>query len=82
LHAYPPADNEDEFYVTGEAVFLSRQEDAPIRAAFLAERNWTEHPPPGWDAQDVSELLLTNVLHTKTQGRADFAPVHTTWRAP
>jgi hypothetical protein len=47
LHSYPCADNEDEFYITGPAVFQSDSKSIDqSRAAFLAERVWTDRPPP------------------------------------
>jgi hypothetical protein len=79
LHSYPCPDNEDAFYVVGEAVLESA--DAEIRAGFLAERGWTETAPPDWHSQQVFELLIERVLYTKTTGHADFNPVHTVWRS-
>lgn len=78
LHSYPCPDNEDAFYLVGEAVLESA--DAEIRAGFLAERGWTDTPPPDWHSQQVFELLIQRVLYTKTTGHADFSPVHTVWR--
>ena len=81
LHSYPCADNEDEFYITGRAVFQSDPKSIDqLRAAFLAEREWTDRPPPGWSEQEVRELLIDRVLFTRTTGHADFNPVHRFWR--
>jgi hypothetical protein len=66
------------FYVVGGSVF--EPDDARTRTGFLAERGWTETPPPDWDSQQVFELLIDRVLYTKTSGHADFNPVHTVWR--
>ena len=77
LHSYPCADNEDEFYITGQAVFQSDPKSIEqLRAAFLAERDWTDRPLPGWSEQEVCELLIDRVLLTRTTGHADFNPVH------
>src|SRR5215471_2843996 len=54
LHSYPCADNDDEFYITGRAVFQSDPKSIDqLRTAFLAEREWTDRPPPGWSEQEV-----------------------------
>jgi hypothetical protein len=81
LHSYPCADNEDAFYVAGQAV-LERSPAVlePLRAQFLAERGWTDTPPPGWADQQVFELLLDRCLYTRTIGHGDFEPRHTVWR--
>ena len=82
LHSYPCPDNEDEFYITGQAVFPSDPASIErLRAAFLAERDWTNRPPPGWLQQEVCELLIDHVLLTRTTGHADFNPVHSVWRS-
>jgi hypothetical protein len=78
LHSFPCADNEDAFYVVGEAVL--EPDDASIRSRFLAERSWTDTPPPDWHLQQVFELLIERVLYTKTLSHGDFNPVHTVWR--
>jgi len=82
LHSYPCPDNEDEFYITGQAVFPSDPTSIErLRAAFLAERDWTNRPPPGWSEQAVCELLIDRVLLTRTKGHADFSPAHSVWRS-
>ena len=81
LHSFPCPDNEDEFYVTGKATFeLEPSTVERIRDAFLAERDWTDRPPPGWDQQQACELLIDRCLYTKTTGHGDFNPLHTIWR--
>jgi hypothetical protein len=81
LHSYPCPTNEDAFYLAGEAV-LVHDEDAlrTVRAQFLAERGWSETPPPNWADQQVFELLIERCLHTTTTGHGDFQPVDTVWR--
>ena len=79
LHSYPCPDNEDVFYLIGEAQL--ELNDGGIRSGFLAERNWTHTPPPDWESQQVFELLIERALYTKTTGHADFDPAHTVWRS-
>ena len=82
LHSYPCPDNEDEFYITGQAVFEADPTSIEgLRAAFLAERDWTNRPPPGWSEQQVCELFIDRILLTRTTGHADFHPVHSIWRS-
>ena len=81
LHAFPPADNEDAFYLTGRAV---RATDETLRsavaAAFLAERGWSDDPPD-FDQQWLFEFLVESCLLTRTTGHGDFAPEQSAWRA-
>lgn len=81
LHSYLCHNNEDAFYVSGHAIV---ERDAAVlesvRQCFLAERNWTDNPPPDWNDQQLFELLIERCLHTKTTGHADFNPVHVVWR--
>ncbi len=82
LHCFPPADNEDAFYVTGRARVL---DDPGLRATvarqFVEERTVVEVPPPG-DDQALVELDLDTVLLTRTTGHGDPDPDHTVWKAP
>lgn len=81
LHGFPPADNEDAIYVTGQAVRCS---DPELRAS-LSDQFCTERempgPPPGWDDQDLFELLVDSCLLTRTTGHGDHDPQHTIWHA-
>jgi hypothetical protein len=81
LHGFPPADNEDAFYLTGRAdpVDNPTLTDA-LWVQFLDERKWTERPPTAGH-QEVFELLIETCLLTTTTGHGDFAPQHTIWRA-
>jgi hypothetical protein len=80
MHAFPPATDEDAFYVTGRAAVNG---DRALRelaaAAFFQEREWTE-PPPGFDEQELFEFKVERCLLTRTTGHGDHAPRHTTWR--
>jgi hypothetical protein len=81
LHCFPPADNEDAFYVSGRARVL---DDVDLRAAvaqqFVEERAAFGVAPPA-DDQALVELDLDNVLLTRTTGHGDEAPQHTVWKA-
>lgn len=84
LHCFPPADNEDAFYVTGRAVVV---DDATLRSTlsdqFVAERAQFPVPPPADDdTVTLFELLVSRALLTRTTGHGDPAPQHQVWRAP
>ena len=79
MHCFPPEDNENAFYVTGEA---RRVSDSSVRgaaaAAFLAERS-LPNAPPGFDEQELVEFLLERALLTTTTGHGDPHPRHRVW---
>ena len=81
LHTFPPAENEDAFYVTGRVELPT---DAALRAtvdrAFLAERH-TDAPAPGFEEQTLVEFRIDTCLLTRTTGHGDWAPQHTVWRS-
>jgi hypothetical protein len=81
LHAFPTADNEDAFYLTGEA---SRVTDAALARAgaaqFLAERGH-DCEPDGFSDGVFFEFLIERCLLTRTTGRDDWHPQHTVWSA-
>lgn len=81
LHAYPPANNEDAFLVTG-AARLRPEPDLrrEVEAKFLAERRWESLP--GSEDQELFELLIGTCLLTRTAGFGDFDPKNTFWKAP
>lgn len=82
LHCFPPADNEDAFYVTGQAEVL---DDGALRAAvaeqFVGERTVVSVPPPD-DDHALVEFGIATVLLTRTSGHGDPDPQHTIWKAP
>ena len=83
LHSYPSPENEDAFYITGQAkVVVEPQEVAAVRAAYLAEpaRKW-DGPPADFGDQKVVEFLIETCLLTRTTGHGDFDPQHTVWRS-
>ncbi len=82
LHAFPVPENEDAFYVTGVAEAKS---DPALRARIaeqylMVEREMTEEPP-GFDGEQLFELLVNTCLTTKTTGHGDWDPTHTVWKA-
>ena len=80
LHSFPPAQNEDAFYVTGRVELPA---DPALREAvdraFLAERH-LDRPPPGFEDQTLVEFRVGTCLLTRTTGHGDWAPKHTVWR--
>jgi hypothetical protein len=81
LHCFPPADDEDAFYVTGRA---TERHDPELREAvaaqFVAERVIVAVDPPSEDHALV-ELDIDTVLLTRTTGHGDPDPRHTVWKA-
>jgi hypothetical protein len=80
MHCFPPADNEDAFYLTGTA----EQRDEPALRAQLAdvfagERSRFGSPQPQGEEQ-LFEFFLERCLLTRTTGHGDPAPKHTTWQ--
>jgi hypothetical protein len=80
LHAYEPPDNDDAFYVTGQAE-PRRDPGLPrsIADAYHAERNALE--APAFATHELFELLIDACLQTGTAGHADPDARHTVWRA-
>jgi hypothetical protein len=81
MHCFPPADNEDAFYLTGRA---RRIDDADLRAAvgrrFVEERSSFDVVAPAAD-DGLFELDIDTVLLSRTTGHGDPAPQHTVWKA-
>lgn len=82
MHCFPPAENEDAFYLTGTA---RRCDDPALRAklanVFASERSHIGRPLPQ-DEEHLFEFLISSCLLTRTTGHGDPAPKHTTWQAP
>jgi hypothetical protein len=82
LHAFPTDDNEDAFYVTGNA---EPRDDPALRTAvvqqYLFEERKMTAEPPGFDDEQLFELLISACLTTKTTGYGDWNPQHTVWKA-
>jgi hypothetical protein len=81
LHAFPPEDNEDAFYISGRAVLV---DDCTRRRAatahFLAERK-RKAAPQDFNAQELFEFYLERCPWTQTSGHGDWNPRHTIWRS-
>jgi Pyridoxamine 5'-phosphate oxidase len=85
LHAYPRAENEDAFSVSGHAAIRADQgvRKAAI-AAFLAQpgRQGPALDEAHFADQTLVEFLIDSCLLTLTNGHGDPSPKHTVWKAP
>ena len=81
FHCYPPADNEDAFYITGRAKLVTDRDDIAVaRAHYFSERRWAL-APDGFDEQELFEFLIDRCLLTRTVGHGDPHPRHLVWRS-
>jgi hypothetical protein len=81
MHAFPPANNEDAFYITGRAV--ARSDEAlrnAVAKVFFDERKLSG-PPPRFDEERLFEFIIDSCLLTRTTGHGDYDPKHTVWKA-
>jgi hypothetical protein len=81
LHSFPCPTNEDAFYVTGRAAFVSdvARRDA-LAGQFVAEREAIGVAPPSAD-DALFEFDIESCLLTRTTGHGDPSPDHTVWHA-
>jgi hypothetical protein len=82
MHCFPPAENEDAFYITGRA---EPRDDGGLRdrvaRLFFEERGIAESLPQA--AHDrLFEFFIESCLLTRTKGHGDWEPRHTVWRVP
>jgi hypothetical protein len=81
MHSFPLEDNEDAFYLSEVADYVS---DPGIRdrlaQQFAAERSDVALPPPGED-QHLFEFQVGAAMLTRTTGHGDPSPQHTIWRS-
>ncbi len=81
MHCFPPAQNEDAFYITGRAI---ARDEVPLRESiariFFDERKITERPP-AFEEEALFEFLVDSCLLTRTTGHGDYNPRHTVWRS-
>src|SRR3954447_3689108 len=81
LHSTPLEANEDAFYVSGRASYVT---DDAVRAGlsrqFVDERAAIGVQPPG-DDHHLFELDVSTALLTRTTGHGDSNPQHRVWRA-
>jgi hypothetical protein len=80
LHSYPLEDNEDAFYLTGVASYVTVPEvrDA-LAQQFATERSAFAVQPPGEELH-LFEFAIETAMLTRTSGHGDPEPQHTTWR--
>jgi hypothetical protein len=82
MHSFPADDDEDAFYVSGEARAV---DGSPLResvvASYLRERPDLEPPPEDLERQMLFTFDIRTCLLTRTTGHGDPAPVHTVWHA-
>jgi hypothetical protein len=81
MHCFPPANNEDAFYITGRA---EPRDDPALRdriaRLFFQERGVAE-PPPQAAHDQLFEFFIDSALLTRTTGHGDWNPQHTVWHA-
>lgn len=79
LHCFPPPDNEDAFYISGQARLV---DDPALRRRladqFVAERAQLHVPPPSAD-DALFEFMIERCLLTRTAGHGDPEPRHEVW---
>lgn len=81
LHCFPPANNEDAFYITGRAEARPDPSDrAVVDAVFWKERGQDE-PPAQAGHNALFEFFIERCLLTRTTGHGDWNPQHTIWHA-
>ena len=80
MHSFPTDDNEDAFYVSGDAFPV---EGAEIRGAvvarFFEERPDLDLTEAALSAQLLFEFEIDTCLLTRTTGHGDPEPRHTVW---
>jgi hypothetical protein len=81
LHSFPLEDNEDAFYLSGAASYVSHPETrVRLASQFAAERSGFAVPPPG-EEQHLFEFGVEAAMLTRSTGHGDPQPQHTIWRA-
>jgi Pyridoxamine 5'-phosphate oxidase len=79
MHSFPMEDNEDAFYLTGDArEVLDAHQRAEVEQLYLDERPHV----PDLDLSDQSlfEFLIEMAMLTRTTGHGDPSPRHVIWR--
>jgi hypothetical protein len=80
MHSFPSDDNEDAFFVSGEASLV---EEADVREAivslYLEERSDLSITPASLDSHLLFEFDVQTCLLTRTTGHGDPEPRHTVW---
>ena len=79
LHSFPADDNEDAFYITGQATCVRKQTTVErVTKQFTAERHMSE-PPPDLSTWELFAFGIETCLLTRTTGHGDSSPQHTIW---
>lgn len=82
MHSFPRPDNEDAFYLTGEARLV---EDLGARSrlseVFVSERESLGVPIPSKEDL-LFEFSIASCLLTRTTGHGDPKPAHIVWHPP
>lgn len=81
MHSYPRPDDEDAFYITGNAILVA---DRDVRGGVVDQ--FVEERGGRFSSDDVADQLLfefdiATALWTKTTGHGDLSPRHTIWKA-
>jgi hypothetical protein len=80
MHCFPPAENEDAFYITGRA---EQRPDAELReriARLFFQERGVEDPPAQAAHDQLFEFFVESCMLTRTKGHGDWEPQHTVWR--
>jgi hypothetical protein len=80
MHSFPMEDNENAFYLHGDASAVADPEVRDdLARQFAGERSEFAMPPPGPE-QHLFEFRLIGAMLTRTTGHGDPAPRHAIWR--
>lgn len=81
MHSFPCQENEDAFYLTGQAGLVEHDEIRDrLAKQFVDERSEFGVPPP--DVADaLFEFDIMSCLLTTTSGHGDPNPQHLIWNA-
>jgi hypothetical protein len=83
MHSFPLEDNEDTFYLSGAASYVSHSQVRDLLAQqFADERSDSDSAmqPPD-EAQHLFEFQVQVAMLTRTSGHGDPEPQHTIWQA-
>ena len=82
MHSFPAENDEDAFYVSGEAIAVDDQTlRQGVVATYLRERPDLGLSPEDLDPQMLFEFDIRTCLLTLTRGHGDQEPRHTVWHA-
>ena len=79
MHSYPLEDNEDAFYLSGAASYVTNSAARDrLTRLFADERADQTVPAPG-EEQHLFEFDVQMAMLTRTTGHGDPSPQHTIW---